>query len=581
MENNEFSDFFIKVEVVMNRKRMPIVMQLTGMFILVIILLVSILSFTVFKLRDSGQVTEAIVKHTVTRGNLVKAGQLEFTGALLDMRGYLFYPDGAAYEQGYRDKIKKSSELAKKYDSMSTMGDTKVEGEKLAKLVDDYVVLGDKVIAAKKSKDPNLTNLTTQGRQLVKEIEDQFAKVDQLQQKYLDDRSSSLLAATSQDGIIALVISSIVSLLVIVLAVWYSRNLAKRLRNISAELAEVGNLNLTGKDVYPTRNDEIGDMGLIIIEMKKSLKGFVSQIVGSSQVLTSTSGQLSDSVSEQLRAVETVAESVTNIAAGASQNADNISNISATMEEISASSEEINASTSEVSTSAQNAVNEAAKGMEMLTQVVAQNESINQSMSEITIVTTKLDQGSAKIKGIVDLINSIAAQTNLLALNAAIEAARAGEAGRGFAVVAEEVRKLAEQSAGATDEIAKIIHNMGNEINFAVTTVEKANKEVEKGQNSTITTQNGFHVIIEKMEAVKEGITHIAAAVNETSQGIQTVVSSVENISVVANETSSSSEAVAASAEEQTAGMHEIDTNAARLAQLATQMMDIVKKFRV
>ena len=164
MENNEFSDFFIKVEVVMDRKRMPIVMQLTGMFILVIILLVSILSFTVFKLRDSGQVTEAIVKHTVTRGNLVKAGQLEFTGALLDMRGYLFYPDGAAYEQGYRDKIKKSSELAKKYDSMSTMGDTKVEGEKLAKLVDDYVVLGDKVIAAKKSKDPNLTSLTTQGR---------------------------------------------------------------------------------------------------------------------------------------------------------------------------------------------------------------------------------------------------------------------------------------------------------------------------------------------------------------------------------------------------------------------------------
>ena len=357
--------------------------------------------------------------------------------------------------------------------------------------------------------------------------------------------------------------------------------MASRLKNINSELAEVGNLNLTGKDVYPTRNDEIGDMGYIVIEMKKSLKGFVSQLTNSSQVLSSTSIELSDSVSEQLKAVETVAESVTNIAAGSSQNADNISNISATMEEISASSEEINASTAEANNNAQNAVVEAAKAMELLAQTVTQNESITSSMNQITTVTTNLDQGSVKIKGIVDLINSIAAQTNLLALNAAIEAARAGEAGRGFAVVAEEVRKLAEQSASATDEIAKIIDNMGNDINFAVSTVKKANQEVDKGKSSTIATQKGFDVIIEKMDMVKNEIEHVAASMHETSLGIQTVVASVENITTVAHATSASSEVVAASAEEQTAGMHEIDTNAAKLAQLATEMMEIVKKFKV
>lgn len=565
----------------MEKKRLPIVLQLTCMFILVIFLLVSVLGFTVYKLISSGQTTEELVKHNVVSANLVKAGHLEFTGALLDMRGFLFYPDGAVYEQGYREKIKKSSELAKEYSDTSKMAETKEDGILLAKLVNDYVVLGDKVIAAKKANAPNLTQLTTQGRNLVKDIDDQFRKLDVRQQKYISERADAVLQDATATGRNTLIYSIVIACIVVCMGVWYSRNLASRLKNINNELAEVGNLNLTGKDVYPTRNDEIGDMGYIVIEMKKSLKGFVSQLTNSSQVLSSTSIELSDSVSEQLKAVETVAESVTNIAAGSSQNADNISNISATMEEISASSEEINASTAEANNNAQNAVVEAAKAMELLAQTVTQNESITSSMNQITTVTTNLDQGSVKIKGIVDLINSIAAQTNLLALNAAIEAARAGEAGRGFAVVAEEVRKLAEQSASATDEIAKIIDNMGNDINFAVSTVKKANQEVDKGKSSTIATQKGFDVIIEKMDMVKNEIEHVAASMHETSLGIQTVVASVENITTVAHATSASSEVVAASAEEQTAGMHEIDTNAAKLAQLATEMMEIVKKFKV
>jgi methyl-accepting chemotaxis protein len=565
----------------MEKKRLPIVIQLTCMFILVIVLLVSVLGFTVFELKNSGHETEELVQNTVTRANLLKAGHLEFTGALLDMRGYLFYVDGASYEQGYREKIKKSSELAREYDNTSTLAVTKAEGAQLAKLVDDYVILGDKVIAAKKANAPNLNQLTSQGRQLVLDIDNQFRKVDGLQQKYLNERGTAALEHATSNAQTAVIYSCIISLAVIFMAIWYSRNLARRLRTINEELSEVGKLNLTGNDVYPTRNDEIGDMGIIVIEMKKSLKGFVSQIANSSQILNTTSGTLSESVSDQLKAVETVAESVTSIAAGSSQNADSISNISATMEEISASSEEINASTSEANISTQNAVAEAARAMDMLAETIMQNESISCSMNEITSITTELDQGSEKIRGIVGLINAIAGQTNLLALNAAIEAARAGEAGRGFAVVAEEVRKLAEQSANATDDITKIIQNMGTEIQLAVTTVKKANQEVQKGQDSTIATQKGFDVIIKKMDIVKNEIEHVAAAVHETSQGIQTVVASVENITTVAHATSSGSEIVAASAEEQTARMHEIDTNAASLAQLALEMMEIVKKFKV
>ncbi|WP_378955821.1 methyl-accepting chemotaxis protein [Pelosinus sp. sgz500959] len=566
----------------MNKKRFSIIMQLSSIFIIVIGLLLSVLGYVIYHFKNSGEATGTLVTHTAVQLNTVKSARLQFTEALLDMRGFLFYPDGAnIYEQGYHTKIKKSSELAHKYNDNSTLGDAKNSGAKLAKLVDDYIVLGDKVIAAKKNNDPNLNQLTTEGRQLVQAITAQFVEVDDLQQKYMDDRGIFLSDNAKSETNTAIIVSSVISVAVILLVIWYSRSITRRLKNISTELAVVGSLTLNGEDLHPLMNDEIGDMGTIIINMKKALNDIVLQIADGSQTLTSASEGLSHSVSEQLKAVETVAESVTAIAAGSSQNADNISHISATIQEISASSEEINASTAEVNISTQNAVAEAAKGMDMLIESVAQNESISRSMNEITAVTGKLDQGSEKIKGIVDLINSIAGQTNLLALNAAIEAARAGEAGRGFAVVAEEVRKLAEQSASATRDITLIINDMSAEINFAVKTVQQANREVDKGKEVTIATQKGFDVIMEKMSRVKSGIEHIANAVSETTQGIQTMVDSVENISTVAYATSSSAETVAASAEEQTAGMHEIDTNAASLSGLAAGMMEVVKRFKV
>mgnify|MGYP002672124420 FL=1 len=80
------------------------------------------------------------------------------------------------------------------------------------------------------------------------------------------------------------------------------------------------------------------------------------------------------------------------------------------------------------------------------------------------------------IYGIVDMISSIAEQTNLLSLNASIEAARAGESGRGFSVVAMEIRKLAEQSAGAVDKILEIITNIQTRIGVMVDTANAAEK---------------------------------------------------------------------------------------------------------
>lgn len=564
-----------------NKRRIPLIGQLFSMFGLITLILLGLVGYTLFNLINVGEQSQTMVNYTAARSVTLKDGHMYFTRALLNMRGFLLYPDGSAYEQGYRSDMQKGIEIAKGYHAGANTSEMKDEGAKLEKLLISYLAVGDKVITAKKANDPNLTAYTSEGRQLVQDIDTQFNKLSEMQAKNLTTNTAALAESISTDKTRIFIASALIIILVIVCVVYFSRWMAKRISQLYHELVAVGHLDLSRPDVHPTVNDEVGDMADVIIEMRSKLKAIVNELHTSGETVASASEQLSATVNQNLDAVETVAKSIEEIASAAHHNSDNINNISATLEEVSAGAEEISASAGQVSAGADDAVTQAHQGMTMLGEVVAQNETIVQAMHEITDVTAKLAKASEDIKGIVDVISSIAGQTNLLALNAAIEAARAGEAGRGFAVVAEEVRKLAEQSGSATQDIANIISNMGNEISFAVDSADKARREVAKGKDTTLSTQQGFEAIIHKLDTVKAGIGQIATAVNETAKGTQSMVASIQNISAVAQQSAANAETVAASSEEQTASMHEINANADTLAKSATALHDIVQKFKI
>ena len=113
-------------------------------------------------------------------------------------------------------------------------------------------------------------------------------------------------------------------------------------------------------------------------------------------------------------------------------------------------------------------------------------------VEELRNVINGLDQRSKEIGSIVDLITEVAEQTNLLALNAVIEAARVGEQGRGFAVVAEEVRKLAEQSRNAADEIGKLVRETQAESGNAVNSMQDGVKKVRAGTEAVLSSGETF-----------------------------------------------------------------------------------------
>ncbi|AIF50345.1 methyl-accepting chemotaxis protein [Pelosinus sp. UFO1] len=564
-----------------SKKRLPIILQLTSMFAIAAMLLLSALGYTIYNYLSLGDESNKLVSYTAVRTMSIKEAHTDYVRALLNFRGFLLYPDGAAYEQGYQEDMKKAIKTVKEFNSSSANQDSTVEGAKLEKLLNEYLGLVEKMIIAKKTNDPTLNQLTTEGRKHTKDIEDQFTKLAEIQQKSMTDKSNLMITHAQNSSRNIILLSTLIFIMACIVVIWYSRNLAMRFRYLTKSMTMIGQLDLTEKDIEIRRNDEIGDMGNILNSMRNSLKEIVALLHTSSRTLAASSEELSASVEGHLETVDIVANSTGEIAAGASKNSDSIINISGAVEKISAGAEEINANATEVNANTQNAVAEVDRGMSMLQAVVEQNENVASSMAEITIVTEKLAQGSQEIKGIVDVITNLAGQTNLLALNAAIEAARAGEAGRGFAVVAEEVRKLAEQSEKSTKEITEIISNMGSEIAVSVNAVERANGEVVKCKTSALDTQKGFQLIAKRLITVKDGIEQIASAIGETALGTQSMVTSVETIRLVADTTSEGIQTVAASTEEQSASMHEIGDNADSLAKLATELNAVVQKFKV
>jgi methyl-accepting chemotaxis protein len=180
----------------------------------------------------------------------------------------------------------------------------------------------------------------------------------------------------------------------------------------------------------------------------------------------------------------------------------------------------------------------AGRGEEMIRQSIRQMESVQSVFHELTDVLSRLDRDSRRIEEFNSVISEIAGQTQLLALNASIEAARAGEYGRGFAVVASEVRKLADQSISAANQIAEVVRASKEMFARTDEVVAISGREIAGGVNIIEETGRVFGDILDSARKVLEKVTEVSSTAQELAAGTQEVSATIEQIAQIAAESS-------------------------------------------
>ncbi len=344
------------------------------------------------------------------------------------------------------------------------------------------------------------------------------------------------LFSTSRTATITIIVVAV--LLCIVLGIVISQIISRPLSKIVNIVSEVAQGDLRQSANIRTR-DEIGQLATSVDQMTDNLRGIVGSITSSSHSVAAAAEQISASTQE-------IAGSTTN-QAGAAQA------INEMFAELSSAIRTVVGNTEQASELSEKTMHIAKEGGEVV-------QSSIDSMQTVSTQVSRLEEDSAKIGGIIEVIEDISDQTNLLALNAAIEAARAGEQGRGFAVVADEVRKLAERSGEATKQIASIIKGMQENTRRSVGAVQQSAELSRK-------TGEAFHTISEMVNQTGARVGEVAAASEEQSSQANEVLTAVENISAATEEAAASSEETAATAQS--------------LAQLADDLQRAVQTFKL
>ena len=408
-------------------------------------------------------------------------------------------------------------------------------------------------------------------------------KIEDLKQ--LNKDGAAQAAVDSKDiynGVIwtSAILTVIALLLGIVLAGFVIRDMKQSVAAIMRvfNLAAKGDLSAA---IQVAGQDEFAQIGAHYNSIIKEMSALISEIQATAQQLAASSEQLTNSAEQSAQATQQVAQSITEVAGSAANQQsvmDKTMQLAGTVSQGVKQTAEVVAGTTDRT---KIGVDKAQEGNQIVRATIEQMHSIAATVDESAKVVAKLGERSKEIGNIVDTISGIAGQTNLLALNAAIEAARAGEHGKGFAVVAEEVRKLAEQSELAAQQIADLIRSIQQETEQAVTSMVNGTDKVQKGSDSVNAAGQAFADILEVVNAVNQVAESISTTMQELQHNVQRIVESTTEVECSAKAVAAEAETVSAATEEQSAGMDDIASSSQSLSELAQKLQTASSRFKV
>ena len=377
-----------------------------------------------------------------------------------------------------------------------------------------------------------------------------------------------------------LIAVAICAVIAIVVGSVLASGISKAIRKVNRVLKKTSDGDLTGQ-ISMKRKDEFNVLSSSITNMIGSMKDLILKMTNVSGHVSDSAVQVGTNSEVLLEVTKNITEAVDYINSGISQQAQDTESC---LEQMNGLAERINVvheNTDEISEIAQEAQGAIENGMVIVANLGEKVQGTTEVTETIIREIRELNKESIAINSIIGTINEIAEQTNLLSLNASIEAARAGEAGRGFAVVSEEIRKLAEQSGNAGNQIGEIINHSQERLAATIETAGLAGESVAFQTEALNNTVDVFKNISQQVSKLAEDVEKITQSVGGIEQAKEDTMNAIESISTTSNQTESASEELARSTEKQLQAVEVLNDAVKRLQMDAEDLDTSVSIFKV